>query len=404
MPTLKTILFATDYSESANQAMNYAASLARDLSAKLLIVHVSDLEQYPVGELFDEEPQPSDEDLEKLKALAPPDHRIVCEFQSLCGEPADEIVKLADREQVEAIVIGTHDRSRFARLLAGSTAEKLLRTAHCPVIAYRSPKAVGANGANDEGPAPYGEARSGTGSTGGRRDANTDSDLRRTVRAWVARRPQLYRVLNQHGIDVNWDGDKRLIDVCRERGLNPRHIADDLAEKTRPAYRESGTDWYQMSMTELCDHIESTHHNYLRRELPRLGTLISEAGKDRQDQYPSLEELTTVVADFQRQLMDHVEVEETELFPALRALDTGELPVGSEAVDHYDLVDRMRDEHERIGVGLLHIRRLTNGYVPPQGASEAYRAMIGGLWELEANLQLAMREEDEILFAKARMR
>lgn len=274
MPTLKTILFATDYSESAIQAMNYAASLARDLSAKLLIVHVSELERYPVGELFDEEPQPSDEDMEKLKAMAPPDHRIVCEYRT----------------------------------------------------------------------------------------------------------------------------------VCRERGLNPRHIADDLAEKTRPAYRESGTDWYQMSMTELCDHIESTHHNYLRRELPRLGTLISEAGKDRQDQYPSLEELTTVVADFQRQLMDHVEVEETELFSALRALDTGELPVGSEAVDHYDLVDRMRDEHERIGVGLLHIRRLTNGYVPPQGASETYRAMIGGLWELEANLQLAMREEDEILFAKARMR
>ena len=61
----------------------------------------------------------------------------------------------------------------------------------------------------------------------------------------------------------------------------------------------------------------------------------------------------------------------------------------------------MRDEHERIGVELLRIRRLTNGYAPPPGASAAYRAMIGALWELEANLQLAMREEDEILFAKA---
>src|SRR5487761_1151154 len=67
----------------------------------------------------------------------------------------------------------------------------------------------------------------------------------------------------------------------------------------------------------------------------------------------------------------------------------------------FDLVDRMRDEHERIGVELLRIRRLTNGYAPPPGASAAYRAMIGALWELEANLQLAMREEDEILFAKA---
>ena len=58
--------------------------------------------------------------------MAPPDQRVVCEYRLLHGEPADEIVKLADREQVEAIVIGMHDRSRLAHLLAGSTAEKLL--------------------------------------------------------------------------------------------------------------------------------------------------------------------------------------------------------------------------------------------------------------------------------------
>lgn len=142
MTMSKSILFATDYSEAANHALIYAASLARDLGAKLLIVHVSQLERYPVGELFDEEPEPSDEELAKLRALAPPDHRIVCEYQLLHGDPADEITKLAEHERVDAIVIGTHDRSRLARLLGGSTAEKLLRTAHCPVIAYRAPRSI----------------------------------------------------------------------------------------------------------------------------------------------------------------------------------------------------------------------------------------------------------------------
>lgn len=402
MSASKTILFATEYSESAGHALTYAASLARDLGANLLIVHVSELEEYPVGELFDEEPLPGDEELAKLKALAPPDLRVVCEYRLLHGDPADEIVKLADAQRAEAIVIGTHDRSRLARLLTGGTAEKLLRTAHCPVIVHRAPKvAAGTGDAGHGGAAQDGEAPSRTEPVGEKRGVMIDSDLHRTVRAWVAHRPQLYTVLNKHGIDVIWDGDKRLIDVCREKQLDPRHVADDLAANARPAYRETGTDWYQMSITELCDHIETTHHNYLRRELPRLCMLVADVDQEGHDQYPSLDELTLVVDDFRRQLMDHVEVEETELFPALRALDTGELPVGSEIVDPYDLVDRMRDEHERIGVELLHIRRLTNGYAPPQGASEAYRAMIGGLWELEANLQLAMREEDEILFAKA---
>ena len=136
----KKILFATDYSESTPHAFTYAASLARDTGATLLVAHVSELEQQPVGELFDEDPQPSDEELAELRAIKPPDPRIACEHRLLYGEPAEQIVKLADQEHVEAIVIGTHDRSRLARLLGGSVSEKLLRTAHCPVITYRPPQ------------------------------------------------------------------------------------------------------------------------------------------------------------------------------------------------------------------------------------------------------------------------
>ncbi|HJT33873.1 MAG TPA: DUF542 domain-containing protein [Pirellulales bacterium] len=289
MPSSKTILVATDYSESANHALTYATSLARDRGAKLLIAHVSELEEYPIGELFDEEPQPSVEELAKLKTMAPPDHGVVCEYRLLYGDPADEIVKLADREHAETIVIGMHDRSRLARLLAGSTAEKLLRTAHCPVITYRSPKSAwgAADDATQQGAGYNGGRQNLTKAAGEPRHAATGSDLHRTVRAWAAHRPQLYSVFNAHGIDVVWEGDKRLVDVCREKGLDPRHIADELAAKMRPAYRETGTDWYQMSIAELCDHIKSTHHNYLRRELPRLSMLVAEAGKEGRDHRPS---------------------------------------------------------------------------------------------------------------------
>ncbi|MGH7134681.1 MAG: universal stress protein, partial [Pirellulales bacterium] len=103
MSAKKKILFATDYSESTRQALTYAASLARDTGATLLVAHVSELEQYPVGELFDEEPQPSDEALAELRAVKPPDPRIACEHRLLYGDPAEQIVQLADREHVEAI-------------------------------------------------------------------------------------------------------------------------------------------------------------------------------------------------------------------------------------------------------------------------------------------------------------
>ena len=55
---MKKILFATDYSEASRHAFEFATSLACDTGAALLIAHVTDLEQYPVGEHFNEEPQP----------------------------------------------------------------------------------------------------------------------------------------------------------------------------------------------------------------------------------------------------------------------------------------------------------------------------------------------------------
>lgn len=400
MSTQRKILFATDYSDSTGQVLTYAASLARDRGANLLVTHVSELEPYPVGELFDEDPQPSEEEMAELRAVKPADPRIPCEHRVLYGDAAEEIVKLADQEGVEAIVIGTHDRSRIARLLGGSVAERLLRTAHCPVIAYRVPngpparepiKTHGEAMARDVGrPIPSISL-----ATAG---AAVDTDLQRTVKEWAVDRTQLYNILNKHGIDVLWDGNRRLIDVCREKDLNPRHVADELAAACEPTYRETGVNWQRASLTELCDHIQSTHHDYLRRELPRLGALVADIDGESRRHHPELEELAEVFDSFRQQLLEHVEVEEKALYEALRAIDAHEMSADDDVVDPRGLASHMKDDHDRIGASLLRIRRLTNGYTPPANASPTHRAIVAGLWELEANLQLAMREEDEILF------
>lgn len=134
----KKILFAADYSASTDEILTYAASLAREKGATLLITHVSRLEKYPIGELFDDEPEPCDAEIAELDAIAPPDPALACEHRLLYGDPAEEIVKLADQECVDAIVLGTRGHSRLARLFGGGVAEKVRRAAHCPVYVYRS--------------------------------------------------------------------------------------------------------------------------------------------------------------------------------------------------------------------------------------------------------------------------
>jgi nucleotide-binding universal stress UspA family protein len=53
------------------------------------------------------------------------------------GDPAGEIVRIADEEAAEMIVMGTHGRSGMVRMLMGSVAEAIVRRAPCPVLVYR---------------------------------------------------------------------------------------------------------------------------------------------------------------------------------------------------------------------------------------------------------------------------
>lgn len=135
----RKIIVATDYSPASQRALEYAASLARDRGATLLIVHVSELEEYPVGELFDEEPRSSESELEELLAVTIPDPRIRCEHRLLHGAPAEQIVKAAREEDAELIVLGSHGHSAVGKLLVGSVAEAVIRQAHCTVCALRPP-------------------------------------------------------------------------------------------------------------------------------------------------------------------------------------------------------------------------------------------------------------------------
>ena len=66
--TERTILFATDYSDASQHALSYDCSMARDLEVLLLIAHVSEHELYPVGEAFDEKPEPSPQEMERLRS------------------------------------------------------------------------------------------------------------------------------------------------------------------------------------------------------------------------------------------------------------------------------------------------------------------------------------------------
>ena len=133
----KKILFATDFSEASQQALYFASSLARDNGATLVITHVVETEGPAGADFLGEDVGPSEAQLNELHGVVPSGPTISREYKLLHGDPASRIVELAEREDVEAIVMGTHGHSRMGHLLAGSVAQAVMRQAHCAVVTFK---------------------------------------------------------------------------------------------------------------------------------------------------------------------------------------------------------------------------------------------------------------------------
>ncbi|MCA9148466.1 MAG: universal stress protein [Planctomycetales bacterium] len=141
----KQILFATNYSKLSAEALRVATQLAKVEHARLIIAHVSELEQYPVGEPCHSQPAPDENELEALQKVVPTDADVPFEHQLLYGEPgstevtkpAAALIKFAKNHHVDMIVAATHGRRGLAHLLMGDVAEDLIREAPCPVVAVR---------------------------------------------------------------------------------------------------------------------------------------------------------------------------------------------------------------------------------------------------------------------------
>jgi universal stress protein A len=134
----KKILFATDFSPASDAALQYATSLARDFGATLLIMHVEEQLPYAGGEMY--MPQlayPNPEVRRMLDSVVPTDESVRYEHRLVQGTAAEDIVRVAEEERVDLIVIGTHGRTGLTRVLIGSVAEAVMRRAGCPVLTLK---------------------------------------------------------------------------------------------------------------------------------------------------------------------------------------------------------------------------------------------------------------------------
>jgi nucleotide-binding universal stress UspA family protein len=145
MINLKRILVPTDFSESANHALRYGISFASEYKAELTLLHVvetlsvgyaSDLFPVPIAEVLDEISSYAKGELAKLAELAR-ERGVTVQEVVIQGKPAAEVIRYAHEQAIDMIVLGTHGRGVLDHALFGSTTERVVRKAPCPVLTCR---------------------------------------------------------------------------------------------------------------------------------------------------------------------------------------------------------------------------------------------------------------------------
>lgn len=216
----------------------------------------------------------------------------------------------------------------------------------------------------------------------------------------VAARPGLARLFEELRIDYCCGGKQTLDAASQSRGLAVTTVISMLeaaasALVTAPAEVEAAS----MSLKELADHIERTHHAYLKDELPRLAEMAERVATKHGHRDPRLREMATTVVSLAQEMFSHMQKEEQVLFPLVRQIEGGVR--GGFAASIAEPIRCMEAEHDDAGRATELLRELTDGFTPDAGACNTHRALLHGLARFEADLHRHIHKENNVMFPRA---
>ena len=222
-----------------------------------------------------------------------------------------------------------------------------------------------------------------------------------TIGELVAARPLLARLFDRLGIDYCCGGKQTLAAACQRHGLE---VSTTLAlldsASAALAAGPAEVDAAAMGLTELADHIEATHHTYLKAELPRLVEMADRVAAKHGWRDGRLPEMAAAVNTLAVEMIDHMRKEEEILFPLVRQIEAGAAD-GFHCGSIANPIRQMEAEHESAGQLTARLRLLTDGFTPDADACNTHRALLGGLEEFEADLHRHVHKENNVLFPRA---
>ncbi|MEC0239192.1 iron-sulfur cluster repair di-iron protein [Paenibacillus dokdonensis] len=213
----------------------------------------------------------------------------------------------------------------------------------------------------------------------------------------VPQTADLFRALR---IDFCCGGKVPLEEAAYKRKLDAAVILEEIKtlETKMADYRESRPG--ELTEPELIEYIQHKHHAFLREELPALTPYVTKLARVHGEHHPELLRVQAIFADLSKELLEHTEDEDLNVFPLILKFVTN--PSLQAAEELKPLVSELEQEHEQAGGLLKELREITSGFAPPVDACGTYRLVYQRLAMLEKDTFEHIHLENNVLFERMR--
>jgi len=227
-----------------------------------------------------------------------------------------------------------------------------------------------------------------------------------TVGEVATRLPAAKAAFERLGIDYCCGGSGKLRAELADKNITVEQLIEAIQQTEAVRASDTDRDWSTTSVTELVNHILTTHHVFMKHELPRIDGLLTKVTKAHGEQHGQmLGELTAAFRGLRDEIEQHLFKEEQILFPMIAATDAFMSGRGERPVSHCGTVlnpiRQMEFEHENAGQALARMRKLTDNYNLPDDGCLMFATLYEALDAMEKDLHEHIHLENNILFPAA---
>lgn len=212
-------------------------------------------------------------------------------------------------------------------------------------------------------------------------------------------------IFEKYHLDFCCKGKRSLKQACDEQNIPVEELLPELEKVSAAAGITSGYPFDKLTQTQLIDYIVSTHHAYVKNELPQLLAYAEKVASKHGERHQELFKIFELVAAVKEEMELHMKKEEQVLFPRIQEIET----ITAQQKENPQLnisylqapISIMEQEHDHAGALTAEIRKLTTNYIPPQDACTTYKLLFASLQAFETDLHQHVHLENNLLFPKA---